>query len=80
LDTWASIFVSTNCGEVAAVEGLLPPLEITETPLRVLLQLSPLLTLAESDGVGRRMSVVVDAAAGGVVYKWGIGGEHGSAE
>jgi hypothetical protein len=67
LDIWASTFVSTSCGEVAAVEGLFRILEMMETLLRVLLELLRLLTLAVLDGI-RRVSGLVEAA-GGAVYR-----------
>jgi hypothetical protein len=38
---------------VAAVDGLLPTLDTELSPLRVLLELLPLLTLAVSEGDGR---------------------------
>jgi hypothetical protein len=50
-DIWASKLVSMACcGDVAAVEGLLPTLERALRPLRVLLELLPLFTLAVSEG------------------------------
>jgi hypothetical protein len=66
---WASKFVSTICcGEVAAVEGLFPILESALTPLRVLLELLPLFTLAVSEGpTPFERGVMVEEQAGEVV-------------
>jgi hypothetical protein len=56
------------CGDVGAVEGLFPALERALRPLRVLLELLQLLTLAVSDGPTPRVpfvGVVVGEEAAG---------------